>query len=603
MPIFENTQQASAPSALGCPLEGEVVDETYAVTVDPLRYDELLSAWRRYLDIRVPNCGDLKAEGRFSNPALEIHFQRAVDIFQRIGRRRQRGSATAQLAKLPMYAALLTEHGEIVAANPIAAQTLPSAETPLQLSALDFAPEIIESLKNWMTRRCYERQPVIILPVSSEKNQRNSFVICAPSPGDITEELRTQHGAKKYFLLTTIDLTYDGGLRSLLKQTFRLTKAEIEVAIALAQGLSPAVISETRQVSLETVRTQIKGVLDKVDTNAVTDLVRILNGVAASYSICKLAGGLAELETAPQSNRRAGVLALPDGRRLAYEESGAENGRPLLFLHDMLHAPTLTDAAIDAARRRNWRLIAPSRAGFGESDDLAETTASQRMDAVCADLRRLLDHLNIDRVIVAGHLSGGFTALRLAAFAPERVRAMALVSCVPNWRNANLAHLPFRVGLLARTTLVAPQALTLLARAGAACVDAGCEDRVIDMFHSDMPMDKLALRRPEVHRIVANGLRHGVAQGVGAFCQECRMVLRDWTPEARQTTQPMHLLHGAHDITCRATDAQRFVDTLPNAGLTTIDDAGLNLLYTHWPKLFEVAHALDERVGQGSAEC
>ena len=596
MPISDNTQKNKEGLYSEVSLEESVIDETYAVTVDPLRYDDLMGAWRRYLELQTTCRVEQNVDSPLAIPALETHFKRAIDIFQRIGRRQQQDNAEAQLAKLPMFAVLLAENGAVVASNQMALTARPSPDPKRHLSDLGFPAHVILQLENWMARRNFERQPVIILPIAREQSQRSSFLICAPYPRDLSN-------AGKRFLLTTIDLNYDDGLRALLKQTFRLTNAEIEVAVSLAQGLSPAVISESRRVSLETVRTQIKGALEKVGTNAAADLVRILTGLAASHSVCQLLGGISEEPQLHQPNRRSGELTLPDGRRLAYEQSGDEAGRPLLFLHDMMHAPSLTDAALEAAQRWNWRLIAPSRPGFGASNDLANISGLRRLDATCADLRRLLQHLEIDRITVVGHMSGGLTAIRLAALAPEQVQGVALVSCVPNWRHANLAHLPFRVGLLARTTLVAPQALTLLARVGAACVDAGHEDRVIDMFHSDMPVDKLALRRPEVRQIVAEGLRHGVRQGISAFCQECQLVLRDWTSQARQIRQPMHLLHGAHDISCRTVDARRFVEATRNATLTTIEDAGVNLLYTHWPKVFEAAHSLEAQAASNAAAC
>jgi pimeloyl-ACP methyl ester carboxylesterase len=193
-------------------------------------------------------------------------------------------------------------------------------------------------------------------------------------------------------------------------------------------------------------------------------------------------------------------------------------------------------------------------------------------------MRRLLDHLEIEQVIVVGHMSGGMAAIRLAILLPERVGALALVSCVPAWTEANLAYLPARIRLFALTVLRAPKVLPLIARAGAAYADAGYEDQLIRMFHGDIPADMLALRRPEVRQIVIDGIRHGISQGINGFCHECPIILKDWTAPARLVRQPLHLIHGALDVSCRPDDARRLVDALPNADLTSLEGVGLQLL-------------------------
>ncbi len=50
------------------------------------------------------------------------------------------------------------------------------------------------------------------------------------------------------------------------------------------------------------------------------------------------------------------------------------------------------------------------------------------VDQLAADLLTVIDHLDIERAVVAGHSMGGMTALATALAAPERVAALGLVS-------------------------------------------------------------------------------------------------------------------------------------------------------------------------------
>jgi len=64
-----------------------------------------------------------------------------------------------------------------------------------------------------------------------------------------------------------------------LQQLFALTAAEAGVALALAAGRSAEEIAGEREVSLPTVRTQIRQILEKTGALHLRDLVRLLAGL------------------------------------------------------------------------------------------------------------------------------------------------------------------------------------------------------------------------------------------------------------------------------------------------------------------------------------
>lgn len=65
-----------------------------------------------------------------------------------------------------------------------------------------------------------------------------------------------------------------------LKLAFGLTPAELAVATALQRGLSPDEIAAERGVSIETVRSQIRGLMTKTDTRRQSELVALLGRYA-----------------------------------------------------------------------------------------------------------------------------------------------------------------------------------------------------------------------------------------------------------------------------------------------------------------------------------
>jgi pimeloyl-ACP methyl ester carboxylesterase len=111
------------------------------------------------------------------------------------------------------------------------------------------------------------------------------------------------------------------------------------------------------------------------------------------------------------------------GRALAFEDSGARAGRPVVLFHgapgSRLFAPdsaAIADAGV--------RLITFDRPGYGRSDPLVDRGVADTSSDVVA----LLDHLGIERAAVVGWSGGGPFAVATAVHAAERVTRLVLVS-------------------------------------------------------------------------------------------------------------------------------------------------------------------------------
>ena len=115
----------------------------------------------------------------------------------------------------------------------------------------------------------------------------------------------------------------------------------------------------------------------------------------------------------------------------------AGNGPPVLLLHQ---TPRSWDEYRDVlpllGRRR--KAIAMDMVGFGDSTALPPGEDSiERWAAVAADV---LDALGIERAAVAGHHTGAYVAVELAASRHERVEAVVLSSLALSTREERLAQ-------------------------------------------------------------------------------------------------------------------------------------------------------------------
>jgi pimeloyl-ACP methyl ester carboxylesterase len=108
------------------------------------------------------------------------------------------------------------------------------------------------------------------------------------------------------------------------------------------------------------------------------------------------------------------------GARIGYDEAG--DGPPVVLIHSTLADRRMWEhqfhalAAAHRVVRYDWR-------GYGDSDDAVGRFARYE------DVIGVMDALGIARAVLVGCSMGGAHALEAALAAPERVRALVLISC------------------------------------------------------------------------------------------------------------------------------------------------------------------------------
>jgi 3-oxoadipate enol-lactonase len=113
--------------------------------------------------------------------------------------------------------------------------------------------------------------------------------------------------------------------------------------------------------------------------------------------------------------------ALINGVTVRYSDTGG-SGEPVVFSHGYLMDSAMFDPQV-AALAPEYRVITWDQRGFGGS---RATGAFSYWDSA-SDVLGLLDHLGVERAVLAGMSQGGFVSLRAALRAPDRVRALVLI--------------------------------------------------------------------------------------------------------------------------------------------------------------------------------
>lgn len=112
----------------------------------------------------------------------------------------------------------------------------------------------------------------------------------------------------------------------------------------------------------------------------------------------------------------------PDGRWLAAELAGAEDGELVVFHNGAPGSRRLFEGQVRNCARRGLRIVCASRPGY----DGSPRQRGRAYGDNPADTEALLDFLGVERAYVIGHSCGGAPALADAAKLQDRVRAVVV---------------------------------------------------------------------------------------------------------------------------------------------------------------------------------
>jgi pimeloyl-ACP methyl ester carboxylesterase len=122
------------------------------------------------------------------------------------------------------------------------------------------------------------------------------------------------------------------------------------------------------------------------------------------------------------NNPKVGKFAQTKDAKIYYEVYG--KGQPIVLLHGGLFGSTVEFADFIDSLKHNFQVIAISTRGHGKSELGTEPlTLEQR----ASDAMTVVNAVTKDSVIVIGFSDGGYSAYKLGAMYPERVKKMIVI--------------------------------------------------------------------------------------------------------------------------------------------------------------------------------
>lgn len=390
-----------------------VIETLYQIAADP-------EGWEQLIDVLALSPGE-ETPPDGVGPDLE----RMADIARLVSRVGDGAAARNDVAW-----ALLSGAGRTIACNPAAQVVMGSGLGRLEIGAEPGFddPTNTEVLRRALDQASQRPGGQTILKFERDGDDEGPcFAYLVPAttlPTTVGKFVSAPDGGAFALVFPAAEAT--NRLWSTLRESFGLTAAEARLARKLRDGRSLQEAADELNVSVNTLRNQLRAIFDKMGLKRQSDLVRALTELSS-------VAGAIEAEASSPPSAIVGQappvahIRLGDGRRLAYRDYGDPAGRVMLAFHEGMGSSLLPPGTDALAARLGLRVICAERPGFGASDPHPDYS----FDAVADDMVELCDQLDLNDVRLAAILSGAPSAVQTAMRLGPRANRLMICSGRP----------------------------------------------------------------------------------------------------------------------------------------------------------------------------
>ncbi|WP_395344994.1 alpha/beta fold hydrolase [Ningiella sp. W23] len=555
--------------------DDRIVDAVYDSALAPQRFDALVRAWDDvFVDSQIDKAELFLSKARNT---LSRHFERADQIFlstQNV----QHHSVQDIVDSEPTSAFITDTKGQIIASNASATENLCiSHHMNVHSLPLDAKSETqLNTLLKQMASKRDDAQTLAIRGVNQFNNQ--AFVLVAQRLVNTAK-----HAQDSTLILFKSSLvTWHSGIEKVLANAFELTSAEIEVIESLNKGLSLKEIAQQRARSLNTIRTQMKSILQKTETQTQSNLMRHVT------SLLLVANKLEEKQL-PISEPEYGFAEFPlktinttDGNTIRYRDYGKPKASPVLCFFPVL--PSKQHASfIEPFLKRGLRLITLEEP---ENLPLSFRSKKDEFEHYLRCFNELLTHLKLKKVVALGHCVGGIYANEYAKRFPEQVRA---VYCVDTGAPLQSQTQWEQMGKTARRTFMLaknfPSMLLMPHRlvAHRFFKSKDGQEQVINYFYADNPDDVKNIQGDVRLKEWALNLLSYCLRDIKRPIRACEMWVQNWYPTLAQVleTIPVFFIHGDKNQQFSIDDLHELADRHERLSVAPANGAAQLTLMTH----------------------
>lgn len=263
------------------------------------------------------------------------------------------------------------------------------------------------------------------------------------------------------------------------------------------------------------------------------------------------------------------LATLKDGRKLAYEDYGDANGRPVLLLHGTPGSRLWSSGSFDDAGSNGIRIITNERPGYG----LTDPSLKASLEGFMNDLKELLGILQLDKFSVVSVSGGSPFALACAYYLPKRLQNVYIVAGIaPPEASKEGMDINNRIGfwLLKHARPV----YRYLANQSRNLVIQHPEKYLKYIRHSLPEEDVRLLEDPQVVTDLILHLTEAYRNGIKGIEYDSTIISNSWGFELKDIKVKVKLWHGRNDTLSPCSMAQFMSSGISDSELRIFENAG-----------------------------
>lgn len=563
----------------------ELVSRIYEGALNPSQYNSVFKAWDQHFQEILESEGN---QSQNISPEFDWadefvgHFEKAGEMFDQL-LPRQLQSPDVLVSSLPYPAFTIDNSGRFISANPYCNHVFKN-ELPARVFDLALDIDSSNRIAKMLAALNRSGRPETITPTLirfyTEQSHEPQIMVCetleSPKEG--------QKGETAVLLFKSILAVWNQDVEQALTNAFDLTPAELDLIGNLYKGLTIKEISEWKQRSQATLRTQLSSILNKTGTKSQNSLARMVVSLVhmISHKNNENFQDRSALLNGEYPDIKKATVELSNGLIQEYAEFGAANGRPFLFIQPT-SKPAFTSEDIAHIKKQNLRIIIPVQPGNGRTSKFPLFLSSIDRAELYIEF---LNRLNIEHFHCGGHTSGGIYALEISKKIPDRCKAVLLVDTGAPLKTPKQI---FEMHVAPRRLFVAarffPKATITPMKYMAADFYASedGERRAIEYFYDGSPADQKIMREPKYWEQTRRNLAYSF-HNVPQISVDVAIWARNNSGlfNAVVKNTPIRFFHGAKNLMMRAKYIQTFCNTHENATCRlTPEIAQLNMYAAH----------------------
>lgn len=549
------------------------IEAMYQLAANPEHWEQLVEA--------LPDAGHDPDADAVRNLAHSEDIARLVS-------RPDEGPQANRASRNDVGFVILSATRKITAANSAAEAVMADGLGRLQIGR-DIAfddPENAEALHRAIDQARAQPHGQTILKLERDDDDGPRFAYVAPArtlPGVVDAAVVELAADDQAFAIVFPAVEETGRLWASIRESFGLTAAEVRLAKKLRDGRALKEAADDLDVSVNTVRNQLRAIFDKMGLKRQSELIRALTELSSLANAidaeAPVVGLFVSADTPPVLS-----ITLADGRRLAFREYGDPAGRPLLNFHEGMGSSLMPSGTHSLARDLGLRLICAERPGFGQSDPRTDYS----FDGVADDMVALCDALGLGQLRLAALLSGAPSAIETAIRLGPRALRVDLYSGRPPRpvEGARNALTMFRTRIENNPWIVETLFAVLRLR-----MSRGVVERIVRRSCAHSPADLAFVEaRPEVLDFVAGYVGEALARSSRGPADEIRAFRRGRNQSVADLRTPVVVWHGEEDVFAPLADLLAFLGDRATE-VRVKPGIGHLLALKHWEDLLRDAAA------------